>query len=84
MDHTKEILKAASNYCDLTGLSRATVATKVMNDGKFFDRIEGGGGFTIQTYQKVKRWFQENSPKQISKSKQSHKENAAECNTQIT
>lgn len=62
MDHTAELLAEASEYCRLTGKSRATIATLVMNDGKFFDRIEAGGGFTMKTYQKVKNWFFVNHP----------------------
>ena len=59
---TEELLTLASQYSKLTGYARATVATMVMNDGKFFDRIERGGGYTVNTYVKVKDWFSQNMP----------------------
>lgn len=64
MDHCARILEAKNRYCEITGLASATVATKVMNDGKFFDRIESGAGFTMRTYEKVMKWFHENTPPQ--------------------
>lgn len=63
MDSREKLLEAKNRYCEATGLAQATVATKVMNDGKFFDRIEDGKGFTMGTYEKVMRWFKENTPK---------------------
>lgn len=62
MDYRTELLTIASKYCELTGKSRSTIATKVMNDGKFFDRIENGAGCTMDTYEKVMRWFVFNMP----------------------
>lgn len=62
MDYRLDILSAAKRYCEVTGLAAPTVATKVMNDGKFFDRLESGGGCTMKTYQKVMHWFEENMP----------------------
>lgn len=69
MDFRSELLNAVSNYCQVTGKSPATVATQVMNDGKFFDRIESGGGCTMHTYEKVMKWFKDNAPKPKRKDK---------------
>lgn len=63
MDYRSNIIEAKNRYCEITGLAPATVATKVANDGKFFDRIEAGKGFTMATYEKVMEWFKENTPK---------------------
>lgn len=62
MDYRKQLLEAAEAYCKTTGLSRATVGNYVAKDNRFFDRIESGGGCTIDTFQKVMRWFSENTP----------------------
>lgn len=63
MNHrTKELIDLAKAHRRATGIEMATIATKVMNDGKFFDRIENGGGFTMRTYDKVKDWFRIHTP----------------------
>ncbi len=62
MDFTKNMLNAADAYCKQTGKARSTLATTIVNDGKFFDRIEAGGGCTTKTYQKVMNWFANNMP----------------------
>ena len=64
MDPRKELLALADIHTQRTGLARATVASKAANDGKFFDRIEAGGDFGMRIYEKVKNWFQENTPAQ--------------------
>lgn len=66
MDYRENIIQAKNRYCEITGLAAATVATKVMNDGKFFDRVEEGKGFTMDTYEKVMRWFQDNMPGKLN------------------
>jgi hypothetical protein len=63
MDHRTEILEAKNLYCSLTGLAPATVATKAVNDGKFFDRLESGGDITSRMHKKVMTWFKEHTPK---------------------
>lgn len=64
----EKLIEAKNLYCASTSLSSATVGTKVANDGKFFDRVEGGGSLTIETYEKVMQWFEENTPKSVKKS----------------
>ncbi len=63
-----ELLLLAHIHHERTGLARATISTKVMNDGKFFDRIEVTRDCTLSTYHKVKRWFKENTPSKVNKS----------------
>jgi len=62
MDFRRNLLDAAADFCKVTGQSLATVATKVANDGKFFDRIEAGGGCTMRTYERFMAYFEENRP----------------------
>lgn len=59
MDLTGELLSASAAYCARTGMSRARLATIVINDGKFFDRIERGGGLTVKTFEKFMAYFAE-------------------------
>lgn len=63
MDYREELLNACKRYCEATGKAQATVATLVMNDGKFFDRMLAGKGCTVDTYKKVMQWFKENTPR---------------------
>ena len=52
-----QLLNDADSFCERRGMSRARLATIVVNDGKFFDRIERGGGFTVATYEKFMAFF---------------------------
>ena len=63
MDWRKSLLELASEWERKTGRKRSSAATEIMNDNKFFDRIEGGGGCNADTLQYVQRWFKENTPK---------------------
>lgn len=36
-----------------------TLASRALNDGKFFDRLERGGGCTIETYERLMRFLRE-------------------------
>lgn len=66
-----KMLSVASDYCASMGISRSTLGRFIVNDGKFFDRIESGGGCTIDTHDKVMTWFKNHSPKK-PKSKRTH------------
>jgi hypothetical protein len=57
MDLRAQILVAADDWCRATGRSKARLATIVMNDGKFFLRIERGAGFTIRTHERFMKFF---------------------------
>lgn len=52
-----QLLKDAEDFCRQRGISRARLATIVVNDGKFFDRIERGGAFTTRTYERFQEYF---------------------------
>lgn len=56
---TSELLTKADAYCETAKISRARLATLVANDGKFFDRIEGGGGLTVKMYERFIAYFRE-------------------------
>jgi hypothetical protein len=62
MDLKAELLSLADAFCATKGMSKARLATLVANDGKFFRRIEGGGGFTVRTHERCMAWFVANWP----------------------
>lgn len=68
------ILKKAEKYCKLSGIAPATLSTKIMNDGKFLDRVAAGKGFTNISFHKIKNWFGENMPKSSARIKQKNSE----------
>lgn len=60
MDLKAELLSQAADYCATAKISKARLATLVANDGKFFDRIEAGGGLTIKMYERCLAYFRQN------------------------
>ena len=51
MNLKAELLRRVEAHCARVGTSKARLATVVVNDGKFFDRIEDGGTCTLTTYE---------------------------------
>ena len=51
------LLDAAERHCRFAGISKARLASIVVNDGKFFDRVERGGSFTAETYERFMAYF---------------------------
>lgn len=60
MSWREDVLRTASEWEKKTGRKRSGAASEIMNDAKFFDRIEDGGGCTVDTLERVERWFKEN------------------------
>lgn len=59
IDLKQDLISKADAYCARRGISKPRLATIVHNDGKFFDRLERGGSFTVVTYEKFMRYFAE-------------------------
>ena len=55
MDYRTELLNLGKRAEAATGLALATIGFKVAKDGKFFDRLEAGGGCTVDTYLAAKK-----------------------------
>lgn len=51
------LIDAAERHCRFAGISKARLASIVVNDGKFFDRIERGGSFTARIYERFMAHF---------------------------
>lgn len=58
----ERLIQEAEAYCRRAGITRARLATVVMNDNKFFSRLEKGGGFTVTTYERFMRFFADHPP----------------------
>ena len=62
MSLKQKLIKQAEEYCKKRKISKARLSTIVVNDGKFFDRIENKGcDFTVGTYEKFQKFFDEKS-----------------------
>jgi len=60
MDFREDLLRRSAEFCSRTGMSRSGLARAVLNDPKFFDRVEvRGGGFTVRTYERFLQYFRE-------------------------
>lgn len=57
MNLKQDLIDAAEAHCLAKQISKARLATIVINDGKFFNRIEDGGTFTVATYEKFMAYF---------------------------
>ena len=68
MDLRTDLLTATERHCAATGMSKARLSTIVINDGKFFKRIEDGGDFTVRTYERFMAYFASHPPAQASDS----------------
>jgi len=53
------LIFAAKLYSEHSGRRLSTIGAYAVNDGKFFDRIEGGGSCTLRTAQKMLVWLSE-------------------------
>jgi hypothetical protein len=48
-----ELLSSIAAFCEETGISEATFATRAVNDGKFVARLRDGAGVTVKTVERV-------------------------------
>lgn len=59
------LVSAAKRYSEHSGKRLSTIGAYAVNDGKFFDRIEGGGSCTLRTAQKMVAWLSEAWPRDL-------------------
>ncbi|RJE87105.1 hypothetical protein [Paracoccus onubensis] len=60
-----DLLQLATAFAGHRNLSLNTVAVYAANDGKFFMRIDAGGGCTLRTARKILSWFSDNWPSDL-------------------
>lgn len=65
MNMKERLIREADAYCQRAGITRARLATLVMNDNKFFARIERGGGFTVATFERFMTFFADHPPQSL-------------------
>ena len=61
-----DLLKLSEALTQHRNWSLSTVGLYSANDGKFFQRIESGGGCTLRTAQRVLAWFSDNWPSDLA------------------
>ena len=57
MNLKARLLSEADAWVARTGLSHARLASIVINDGKFFERVRKGGEFKVSTYERFMKYF---------------------------
>ena len=57
MDLRTNLINESSAYAEARGISLSRLASLVVNDGKFFSRLESGGSFTVRTYERFLSYF---------------------------
>jgi len=53
----EKLIRDAACYCEAKGISLARLATLVVNDGKFFSRLDRGGDCTTAVYERFQAYF---------------------------
>lgn len=51
------LLAKANQYATQSGRALSSIGLEIVNDGKFFDRIERTGNCNVKTYQKADAWL---------------------------
>ena len=58
----QHLLNLCDTYIRSKGISASYIGILILNNSKFFSRIEKGGSCTIKTYNKVLQWFSDHWP----------------------
>lgn len=56
----KQITKLASVLSEHRGLKLSTIGAYALRDGKFFKRLDRGGGCTLRTAARLTEWLSQN------------------------
>ncbi|RFB80428.1 hypothetical protein [Methylovirgula sp. 4M-Z18] len=59
---TSHLQILATAYGEKTGLKMTTLGKTIRKDARFFQRLDDGKGFTVQTYDRVVVWFSTHWP----------------------
>ena len=62
----RNLLSLAETYSAHTSLKLSTIGVYVLNDGKFFARLLGGGSCTVRTAERTAQWFSDNWPADVA------------------
>ena len=61
-DLRRALLTRADEYSRAARISLSDLGKKIVNQKGFFSRIGRGDNFTVETYARVMKWFDENPP----------------------
>lgn len=59
MSTTDVLLRDIAIFCAEAGINEKTFGRRVMNDGKFVDRVRGGGGLTVANLDRARAYIAE-------------------------
>lgn len=62
MDTKSELLDAIDKWLRRAPIGEVTFSRRVMNDGKFIDRIRSGGRLTTDSYDRIMEYLKTNEP----------------------
>lgn len=63
--NTTDMIEQAKTYSEHTGRALSTIGSYAVRDGKFFDRLQSGGGCTLKTAGRLLSWFSDNWPSDL-------------------
>lgn len=58
----QRLLVQVDGFCRLTGMSRTNLGRAVTGDKDVIHRISKGGNTTLESYEKIRRYLEENWP----------------------
>lgn len=59
MSTVKSLIAEIEAFCRDAGIAEPTFGTRAAKDGKFVNRLRGGGGVTLRTVEKVQAYIAE-------------------------
>ncbi|WP_371346247.1 hypothetical protein [Ancylobacter sp. IITR112] len=62
MDAIEHLFRICTSYSAATGLSEATISTRLFRDGKGLARIRAGGDIGARRLERAMQWFAANWP----------------------
>lgn len=62
MDAIDHLFRICISYSAATGLSEATISTRLFRDGKGLSRIRAGGDIGTRRLERAMKWFSANWP----------------------
>lgn len=59
---TQTLIGEIEAYCEAAGIAPSTFGLRVVNDGKFVERLRRGGGVTVRSLGRIRDYIDENPP----------------------
>ena len=65
------LIERAAEFARITETPKSSIGKSAVNDSAFISRIEGGSNFTVDVYERVMKWLDDNWPKDSDQRKAS-------------